>query len=122
VAFVAPASAGPGGGGVYRFELMLVPGGPGSTLILRQSIYRRPQPRAVQAVSEPPPMGMERSLHGGIDRLAMQYYGAPAPDQPAAWQDRWTGGDRLPDLVAITFTTGTGPERMVVPLRLAGTR
>lgn len=123
IAFIAPAASGPGGGGVYRFELKLEPGAGRSTLILRQSIYRRPQPKALQATSDtPPPMAMERRLHGGIDGLALSYYGAPEQDQPATWSDRWTRSDRLPDLVEIRFTIPGGQaERMVVPLRLGQT-
>lgn len=114
VAFVAPAPAGPARGGLYRFELLLEGGGPGGTLILRQSIHRRRQP------GPDPTPAMERRLHGGINRLDLHYFGAPAPGEPTTWQDRWIRGDRLPDLIAITVSTGGSTERMVVPLRLAG--
>jgi prepilin-type N-terminal cleavage/methylation domain-containing protein len=116
LAFVAPAAAGPGGGGVYRFELELQ----GETLTLRQSLYRAPQADAILAANEAQLPGMERRLHGGVRSLALRYHGAPAQGQTAQWQDHWTRSDGLPDLVEISLATRDGVARTIVPLRLVG--
>ncbi|WP_154664673.1 hypothetical protein [Gemmobacter nectariphilus] len=36
-------------------------------------------------------------------RLSLQYWGSPAHGQEAAWQDRWSASQGLPDLVQIRF-------------------
>jgi prepilin-type N-terminal cleavage/methylation domain-containing protein len=120
VAFVAPAVAGPGGGGIYRFELLLEGAGARSMLVLRQSIFRSRQIGAVEA--DAPALAMERRLHSAVEALVIRYHGAAAANEQAQWLERWPRNDRLPDLVEITFNTAGGTKRMVVPLRLVGPR
>jgi prepilin-type N-terminal cleavage/methylation domain-containing protein len=122
VAFVAPGVAGPGGGGIYRFELLLEGAGARSMLVLRQSIFRSRQIGAVEAASSAPALAMERRLHSAVEALVIRYHGAAAANEQAQWLERWPRNDRLPDLVEITFNTAGGTKRMVVPLRLVGPR
>jgi general secretion pathway protein J len=48
----------------------------------------------------PPPKPLETELIGGVGRVELAYWGAPAPDRPAAWQAQWQGPD-LPGLIRV---------------------
>ncbi|WP_088343225.1 MULTISPECIES: prepilin-type N-terminal cleavage/methylation domain-containing protein [Rhodomicrobium] len=122
LSFVAPAAAGPGGGGVYRFELTLGDAGSGKApLVLRQSLYRIGD---AAGMTDAPPAGspaLEHRSHEGVAGFALRYFGPPEPNKPGAWHAEWPRRDALPDLVELSFTLG-GPsqkiERSIVPLRL----
>jgi len=43
-------------------------------------------------------------LVGDVRRVAFAYFGRAAPGQQAAWFDRWTGLDHLPDVVRFHIT------------------
>lgn len=122
VAFIAPAAAGPAGGGIYRFELTMEEGIPGAALILRQALYRpggngAPDGALVRAVA------MEHRSHHGNVSLALRYFGSAADGEPASWHTRWPRDGMLPALVELSLTVaGERPrlERSIVPLRLRG--
>lgn len=113
VAFIAPVSAGPAGGGVYRFELTLTED---HALVLRQSLYRPdgaygPSVQHVASVS--------------VAALTFRYFGAPQLEQPPQWRTQWTRQDALPDLIEISVTTDEPvpqAHRSVVELRMRPTR
>lgn len=113
LSFIAPAAAGPAGGGVYRFELTLGDGGERRPLVLRQSLYRALDPGKQRAVT------MEHRSQEGVAGLSLRYFGAPEPNKPAIWQAQWPRRDALPELVELSVTVaGAKFERSVVPLRL----
>jgi hypothetical protein len=122
VAFVAPAAAGPAGGGVYRFELRRGEGaGSGQPLILSQSLFRFEQAAVAADAGAAPASSMEHRSAARVAGLALRYFGPPTPQEPPRWQSRWPRGDSLPDLVEISLTTsGPTPKiaRSVVRLRL----
>jgi general secretion pathway protein J len=128
LAFVAPAVAGPAGGGVYRFELTREAGARGrQPLILRQSLYRIPE--AGQGRNEGSSLAQtataEQRSRAGVAGLAFRYFGAPDPQKAAQWQSQWPRRDSLPDLVEISLITGDRTpkvERTIVQLRLGSSR
>lgn len=112
VSFVARASGGPAGGGVYRFELVQ---GPSGALVLRQSLYRA---NSVVPVSMPAVTHVSPGMTGG---LAFRYFGAHEAGAAPAWYGQWPRGDALPDLVEIAIAPANGAGavlRSVVELRL----
>ena len=58
----------------------------------------------------PPPKPTETELVADVARLGIAYWGATAPDQPAAWQARWDG-PAPPSLVRIRVAFGKGDRR-----------
>lgn len=119
VIFVAPAAAGPGGGGVYRFELSLA-GGEARyrPLALKQTLYRTTPLGLAPEEAAAPPAAMEHHSHASVAGLSFRYFGAPARGSQPQWQAQWPS-DTLPELVEIAITIGGGQvERSVVPLRL----
>jgi general secretion pathway protein J len=120
MAFIAPAAAGPAGGGVYRFELRRDDGGAEGQppLLLKQSLYRYQEP---WQNAGPAPDAMEHRSHIGVTRLSLRYFGAAEPQAAPQWHSRWPRRDRLPDLVELSIiSAGTLPksERALVQLRL----
>jgi general secretion pathway protein J len=53
--------------------------------------------------SDDSPLPPERRvmLADHVNRVVFQYFGLVASDQPARWIDRWSGRDRLPELVRV---------------------
>ncbi len=58
----------------------------------------------------PPPKPLETELIGGVARVELAYWGAPAPDQPAAWQGQWQGPD-LPGLIRVRVVFASRDKR-----------
>ena len=111
LAFVAPSSLGPAGGGVYRFVLSA---DEGRGLALRQTLYR-------QASGDKPPLpAMTHVAPAKIRALSLRYFGEAVAGEAASWQAQWPRRDALPDLVEIRFGAGRGEpdQRVVVALRL----
>jgi general secretion pathway protein J len=50
--------------------------------------------------SAPPRAPVETELIAAVERVELAYWGAAAPDQPAAWQGQWQG-PALPDLIRV---------------------
>ncbi len=105
IVFVAPAEAGPAGGGVYRFELRQEDGaGPARPLILRQTLYRgRANGLAGREEETDPSSAVEHRTAGRIAVLTIRYFGSIEGQKNPEWQTRWPLADRLPELVEITF-------------------
>jgi general secretion pathway protein J len=124
VIFIAPAPAGPGGGGVYRFELRRAEGPEDyQPLLLRQSIYRIPDLGAppIDDRALPPSAAMEHRSRSGVTGLSLRYFGSPERGKPPQWQALWPRRDAVPDLVEITIFIGgrnQQVERSVVALQL----
>lgn len=120
--FIAPAAAGPGGGGVYRFQLQRdETGGFEKLLVLKQSLYR---PQHVLAGPEPEGKPVPAEIYRPdvyVEAMNFRYFGPSRGKQTPRWLDRWTQSDSLPQLVEISFVPGNGKrkiERLIVPLRL----
>jgi general secretion pathway protein J len=124
--FVAPAAAGPAGGGVYRFELMREDGAASQQpLVLRQSLYRIPDVAQARNDDAPLPAAVEQRSRSGVAGLSFRYFGAAEPQRPAQWQSQWTRPDSLPELVEISLSTGARAQtvqRTIVQLRLGPPR
>jgi general secretion pathway protein J len=117
LAFVAPAAAGPAGGGVYRFDLRR-DGGPGAVqpLVLSQSVYRAaPRPSADAST-----MSMAHRSTFRVADLSFRYFGVAQADEAPRWLPQWPRRDSLPDLVEISVVVGQPArvQRAVVALRL----
>jgi general secretion pathway protein J len=76
----------------------------GKRLILRWTPHRH------EISSAPPPKAVETELVGGVRRLDLAYWGAPAADQPAAWQSQWQGS-QIPDLIRVRVRFENGDRR-----------
>jgi general secretion pathway protein J len=115
LAFVAPATAGPAGGGVYRFDLRRQEGiGRYRPLVLRQSLYRTtPRPAADEAV----PNVTHRSPFR-VANVSFRYFGAADSNEPPRWVPQWRRRDSLPELVEISIGTGPRTQRTIVALKL----
>jgi general secretion pathway protein J len=66
----------------------------GDRLVLNWTPHRH------EISSAPPPKPVETELIGGVRRIELAYWGAAAPDQPAAWQGQWQGPS-LPELIRV---------------------
>lgn len=117
LAFIAPAEAGPAGGGVYRFSLRRGDGAGKQPLILMQTLYRSGNVAAAAEPENPAP-AMEYRTAARLTSLAFRYFGVPAAGEAPRWQEQWPRRDSLPDLVELSLVTGGRAERMVVALRL----
>jgi general secretion pathway protein J len=67
-----------------------------------------------------PPRTHRVMLADHLDHVAFQYFGRIGPDQPARWLDRWSGRDRLPDMIRIHIARekaagGPWPDLIVEP-------
>jgi general secretion pathway protein J len=128
LAFVAPAAAGPGGGGLYRFELTREQGGGDEQrLLLRQSLYRIHDAGNARDDHAWPPQAAvaEQRSPMGVGRLGLRYFGAAEPPKPPQWQTQWPRRDSMPDLVEISLTPAdrlAKTEQTIVQLRLGSAR
>ncbi len=119
VRFVAPAPAGPSGGGVYRFELTQkrLGDGHGRALILRQQVQRSGSQQAVTSTSDT----IVHTSPARIDNLALRYFGRGSLGEEPKWHRRWPRSDTLPNLLEISVSL-PGPkatvERRIVEFRL----
>ncbi len=121
LSFVAPANAGPGGGGVYHFTLSLNDGGGASNaLALTQTLYRPRDAFAPANTLDSRPASSRHLAPEPVRSLAFRYFGAALPGREPGWHAQWPREDALPDLVEMTVTTASRvePARFVVPLRL----
>jgi type II secretory pathway component PulJ len=120
IAFVAPAEAGPAGGGVYRFDLRRAEGGAGARpLVLRQALYRPAAARDAEVAGRSPTLEHESAMRAAD--LSFRYFGAPNAGEPRRWLAQWPRQDSLPELVEMSVSLGgrtPRTERVVVPLRL----
>jgi general secretion pathway protein J len=61
-------------------------------------------------------------LLDGVRSIAFAYFGIPAPNQPAQWNDHWTNRHSLPQLIRLRLVFADGsraPDLVIVP-RAAG--
>lgn len=94
VAFIAPASSGPTGGGLYRFALHVESASAGDALILSQS-----QVAASPGATAPDAPRVLLEAAGG---LRFRYFGQPLDIADRRWHDIWPQSDRLPELVELS--------------------
>ncbi len=67
-------------------------------------------PHLHELVVAPPTPPIETELIRGVARLGFSYWGATAPDQPAAWQSQWTGA-AAPALIRVHLVFEKGDRR-----------
>lgn len=92
------------------------------TLALRQGrLVLRWTPRRHELSDAPSPEPTEVELVRQVEHLDFAYWGAPAPDQPAAWQGKWEGGSTLPDLIRVRLGLA-GRDRRRFPDLIAATQ
>lgn len=116
ISFIAPSASGPAGGGLYQYVLSGERTGDRDALVLVQ--------RPVSAAASLAPADAPRVLREGLAGLRFRYFGRHDDDQERRWHDGWPDGDRLPELVEIGETGGTGVRGgvafrpLLVPLKL----
>lgn len=114
--FIAPAPAGPTGGGLYAFDLAIEPGARGDALVLRQTLVAATGRAAVPAET--------RNLLDGAPGLSFRYFGGISDDGTRGWVDLWPANGTLPDLVELSSSDVSGRRSaptlwpLVVALRL----
>jgi general secretion pathway protein J len=116
--FVAPASSGPAGGGLYRFTVKAVPSarsGASDLVVVMQPF--RPNDSGGGASN------YEHRLASGVAAFGLRYFGSPVAGDAPVWSDAWARTDRLPDLVELSAPTGksggNSPLRIELKLRPA---
>jgi len=67
-------------------------------------------PHPHQISLAPPPAATETELIAGVVHVVFSYWGASAPDQPAAWQTQWDG-PAVPELIRIRLVFAKGDRR-----------
>ena len=104
-------------GGFQRLHLGLEPEKDGFRLIVSwEGVARGP-------IAPQPEMLQPSVLIDHVRSLAFAYFGVPGPKQKAAWLDRWSERDALPQLIRMRLTLANGiqaPDLIVAP-RLAET-
>ena len=118
--FVAPASGGPAGRGIYRFDLSREEGTPRfRPLLLRQALYRPVHALVSDQQAQAVPKAEHRSGARVAD-VSFRYFGAANAQEAPRWVDRWPRRDSLPELVEISVQVGqpARTQRTVVALRL----
>ncbi len=111
--FVALLPPDIGVGGFFRLRAALN-GSQGSPrrLVVAETRWRRSgiEPAAYNA--------QPSVLVDGVRSIAFGYFGIPAPNQPARWNDRWAGRRSLPQLIRLRIVLADGtraPDLVIVP-------
>jgi general secretion pathway protein J len=112
--FVAPLPGYLDKLGPQLLKLSLVDDGHGALRLQMQLAVLPPDGKPPQALGTP------QVLLDHIKSGTFQYRGIDAQGRPGDWQDQWTDGRLLPQLVQVDLTPlGTTPwPQMVVPLRI----
>ena len=87
-------------GGFQRLHLGLEPGKDGARLIVAwEGVARGP-------IAPQPEMLQPSVLIDQVRNVAFAYFGVPGPKQKAAWLDRWSERDALPQLIRMRLRPG----------------
>jgi general secretion pathway protein J len=117
LSFVAMPPAYLAIGGFQLLRLGLEPGKNGARLTVTWAgVARGP-------IAPQPTMLQPSILIDQLRSVAFAYFGVPGPKQKAAWLDRWSQRDALPQLIRVRLTLANGtqaPDLIVAP-RLAET-
>ena len=111
LSFVAPASNGPAGAGLYRYVLEAAPA---QVLAVRLAPYQPKQGRGEADLSR-------HELLRGVQSVAFRYFGPSQLGGAPAWHAAWTRTDALPNLVEISIARDDregGSLSLIVELRL----
>ena len=75
------------------------------------------------SITPQPAMLQPSVLIDQVRSVAFAYFGVPGPKQKAAWVDRWSERDALPQLIRmrLTLANGTQAPDLIVAPRLAET-
>lgn len=115
VRFIAPATAGPAGGGIYEFELR-IDRAEKARLILTQTLVQISRGFA-QRLDTPPPAASAVVIQDGDFR----FWGATDDDTEPAWHRAWPQQRRFPELVEIRVVPrapGAHAIKLAIGLRL----
>jgi len=99
-------------GGFQLLHLGLGPGRGGARLVVTWEGIAR------GAVAPQAAMLQPSVLIDQVRGIAFAYLGVPGPKQKAAWLDRWSGRDTLPQLIRVRLTLANGmqaPDLVVAP-------
>ncbi len=116
--FVAPSSAGPAGGGLYRYALWST-----RSQESPNALFLSANPFQVGPSAPPgaPAAPETRILVRRLDAARLRYFGRVSRQQDAPqWTDTWDRNDALPDLVELSLVgvDGQTPPPLVVELKL----
>ena len=101
--FVAPLPGHLGAGGMYWFALSLVDSSAGKRLVLAYWLFQREDwERFGAAVPE------QAVLMEDLKNLQFEYLDPATSDAPARWTSDWAPQDRLPRLIRVQITQGSG--------------
>ncbi|HWE72690.1 MAG TPA: prepilin-type N-terminal cleavage/methylation domain-containing protein [Stellaceae bacterium] len=112
--FVALLPPDIGVGGFFRLRAAL--DGPRRRFVVTEAPWPRPGVEPIAFDSRP------SVLLDGVRSIAFAYFGVPAPNQPAGWNDHWTDRDSLPQLIRLRLILADGsiaPDIVIAP-RSAG--
>ena len=104
--FIAPLPNHGGVGGSYLFRLALRESNGRSDLTLAWRLYR---PELL--VSDGRIFDDGTVLVGGIASIELSYYGAPGPQLPLQWWDKWDGASGRPQLIRLRMEFPPGDRR-----------
>lgn len=122
VRVIASAASGPGGGGVYEFELRFEgAGGTGSQgLVLTQTLVHLLQGTAKRLSATAPAASRVRVAGGGL-----RYWGAAVVGEDPAWHDAWNDSRQFPEVIEIKVVPrggGSQPIISTIDLRMVARR
>lgn len=112
--FVALLPPDIGVGGFFRLRAAL--DGPRRGFVVAETPWPRPGIEPIAFDARP------SVLLDGVRTIAFAYFGVPAPNQPAQWNDRWTDRYSLPQLIRLRLVLADGsvaPDLIIAP-RSAG--
>ena len=115
LSFVAVPPAYLAIGGFQLLHLGIAPGRTGARLVVTWKGIAR------GSIAPQPGMLQPSVLIDQVRSVAFAYFGVPGPKQQAAWLDRWSERDALPQLIRMRLTLANGmqaPDLIVAP-RLA---
>lgn len=117
---VTPLPAAIDAGVLADEQFLVVPARDGNALVMRWQLH-------LPASDAAAPLPIEQvTLLDQAAPVRFSYFGPPAPRQPSAWLDRWTGRASLPELVRVQFGPSASgaprwPDLVVEPKATANT-
>jgi len=113
VTFISELPAYLGGGGLYDFTLAFERQGEAQSLVVR---FRRSTLGEDEDTTEEEPD--TTVLLAEVDDGEFEYYGTPRGRGAASWHESWEDAERLPELVAVQWSTPRGgdwPRLLIEP-------
>lgn len=89
--FVSPAPDGPGGAGIYRFEIGV--GAQARAIVMRQTLFA---PGSTRGAAE------NHILLEDVSAFRFRYFGRLRSSEGPAWHENWPRVDALPELIELS--------------------